>query len=290
MIRKCKLQGLKKSWLLTHQGIVNELRETLKVVPLTEGEGKSLGRIVQGLQEGRDSLEKGLEELNHAEWYEMNQWGEAKSRLCALGNCETVVGEKEKPENHETPSQKKPDVLQTVTMSLSDVRQNLSDWVAPMKDEYDSLVHATQAVTPVHVDQLDPDKVEFVPGKLVCVVKAGPNGGKKKCRGVICGNMMEDDPSPIGVYASGADGTLIRSVLRHSVLKEWGCTITDIKTAFLLAPRIAAPNQREVVVVPPKVLMDAGVCPTTERWVVRKALYGLPSIVQLAGRCTGAIP
>lgn len=72
---------------------------------------------------------------------------------------------------------------------------------------------------------LPPDTVEYVPGKLVCVVKAGPNGGKKKCRGVICGNMMENDSSPVGIYASGADATLIRAVLRHSVLKNWGCTV-----------------------------------------------------------------
>jgi len=94
-----------------------------------------------------------------------------------------------------------------------------------VKEEYNSLINSTQAVTPVSVDQLDPNNVEFVPGKLVCVVKAGPNGGKRKCRGVICGNMMEEDPSPIGVYASGADGTLIRTVLRHSVLK--GCWLPE---------------------------------------------------------------
>lgn len=83
----------------------------------------------------------------------------------------------------------------------------------------------TQAIEPVDVASLPPDTVEYVPGKLVCVVKAGPNGGKKKCRGVICGNMMENDSSPVGVYASGADATLIRAVLRHSVLKNWGCTV-----------------------------------------------------------------
>jgi len=34
---------------------------------------------------------------------------------------------------------------------------------------------------------LNQEAVEFVPGKLVTVRKAGPNGGKKKCRAVVCG-------------------------------------------------------------------------------------------------------
>ena len=88
---------------------------------------------------------------------------------------------------------------------------------------------------------------------------------------------MESDPSPIGVYASGADGTLIRTVLRHSVLAGWGCDVTDIKTAFLLAPRVASPNQREAIVIPPRILVDAKICSPTERWRIQKALYGLPS-------------
>jgi len=169
------------------------------------------------------------------------------------------------------------EVLQTVTMSLGDVRKDLESWVPAMKDEYHSLVVDTQAIEPVDVASLPPDTVEYVPGKLVCVVKAGPNGGKKKCRGVICGNMMENDSSPVGIYASGADATLIRAVLRHSVLKNWGCTVTDIKTAFLLAPRLEVPGQREVVVIPPRILVDAGVCKGSERWRIRRALYGLPS-------------
>ena len=134
-----------------------------------------------------------------------------------------------------------------------------------MRAEYESLTRETEAILPVNVKDLDPQQVEFVPGKLVCVVKAGPKGGKKKCRGVICGNMMESDPSPI------------RAVLRHASLMKWGCSTTDIKTAFLLAPRVAAPQQREVIVVPPKILVEAGVCGANERWKILKALYGLPS-------------
>ena len=241
VVRLCKIEELEKIWSLFHQGVVNELGETLKLVPLDENEGRSLGRVVQGLQESREALEKGLEELKRVGTAWNNHRCLVRSRLCALGVSES---NDKTSEEAGIPNQTEADVLQTVTMSLNDVRKNLSDWVAPMKEEYNSLIHSTQAVTPVSVDQLDPNNVEFVPGKLVCVVKAGPNGGKRKCRGVICGNMMEEDPSPIGVYASGADGTLIRTVLRHSVLKGWGCTVTDIKTAFFAgSPNFIPPTK-----------------------------------------------
>ena len=254
-----KIEGL---WQHEHQGLLNVLSEVLDEVPVDSDMGEMVGELVQRLQNNRLMLEKGLAEIR---W--VKELG--TKNLCALQTSEKdePLGNPQQPE----------DVLQTVTMALSEVRKNLGDWIEPMRAEYESLVSETKAVLPVDVNSLDPQKVEFVPGKMVCVVKAGPRGGRKKCRGVICGNMMESDPSPIGVYASGADGTLIRTVLRHSVLAGWGCDVTDIKTAFLLAPRVAATNQREAIVIPPKILVEAKICPPTERWRIQKALYGLPS-------------
>ncbi len=252
---------LENQWVNEHLGVSRVLEEFLRMVPTDEIEGRVYGSVVQTLSCRREALEKGLKELGTVE-------GSRALRLCAINK------EKE-PENE--PNCEPPDVLQTVTMSLSDVRKDLRSWIPAMRAEYNSLTCETEAVLPVDVSSLDPQKVEFVPGKLVCVVKAGPKGGKKKCRGVICGNMMESDPSPIGVYASGADGTLIRTVIRHAALMKWGCSTTDIKTAFLLAPRVAAPQQREVVVIPPRILVEAGVCSANERWKILKALYGLPS-------------
>ena len=85
------------------------------------------------------------------------------------------------------------------------------------------------------------------------------------------------DPAPGGLYASGADGALIRATLAHSVQKGWGIGTTDIRTAFLLAPRPRDSSTREVIVVPPKVMVEAGVCGQTERWRVHHALYGFTS-------------
>ena len=253
-LRMVGLDSLEEIWGLTHQGLLKEIECTLAMVPMEEEEGTRYGRVLEFLQASRNMLEIGLGEIRNL-----------RDRVW-MKTCSLV----EPPKDPE-------EVLQTVTMSLGDVRKDLESWVPAMKDEYHSLVVDTQAIEPVDVASLPPDTVEYVPGKLVCVVKAGPNGGKKKCRGVICGNMMENDSSPVGIYASGADATLIRAVLRHSVLKNWGCTVTDIKTAFLLAPRLEVPGQREVVVIPPRILVDAGVCKGSERWRIRRALYGLPS-------------
>lgn len=148
-----------------------------------------------------------------------------------------------------------------------------------MLKEYQSLVHETKAIEPVLLSSLNQETVEFVPGKLVTVRKAGPNGGKKKCRAVVCGNLLRNelDPAPGSPCASGADGVLIRATLAHSVQQNWGIGTTDVRTAFLLAPRPRVEESREVIVVPPRVLVEAGVCSAEERWRVHNALYGFTS-------------
>eukprot|EP00434_Breviolum_minutum_P028086 symbB.v1.2.024844.t1/scaffold2378.1/size80641/3 len=116
-----------------------------------------------------------------------------------------------------------------------------------MTKEYNSLVYETKAIEPVKLGDLEQESVEFVPGKLVTVRKAGPDGGKKKCRAVVCGNLLQGDldPSPGSPYASGADGVLIRAALAFSVEKRWGIETTDIRTAFLHAPRPKKDDVRE---------------------------------------------
>eukprot|EP00435_Cladocopium_sp_Y103_P025589 s4968_g6.t1 len=58
----------------------------------------------------------------------------------------------------------------------------------------------------------------------------------------------ELDPAPGSLYASGADGTLIRATLAHSVEMNWGIGLADVRTAFLLAPRPKPVESREVIV------------------------------------------
>ena len=101
--------------------------------------------------------------------------------------------------------------------------------------------------------------LEYAPGKLVAAVKA-PDG-RRKSRVVVCGNCVEssldhqqsledmgDEASSPGTsygtkrktwdcYAVGIDGLTIRAAVRKAGDQGWGGAITDVKTAFLLAPR-----------------------------------------------------
>ena len=241
-----------------HEDVLGALEGSLRRVPLDSTEGSWCGDEIRLLLEKREGLERSLRELHDCE-------RDDRLRVCGL-----AVEEGSPPLD---------EVLQTTVVSLDEVRNNVEEWKQAMVNEYLSLTQETRAIEPVDLDSLNDEEVEYVPGKLVCTLKAGPNGGRKKCRGVICGNLVDQsvDPAPWGSYASGADGLLIRASIKHGVEQGWGITTTDVKTAFLLAPRPKPEGAREVIVVPPKIMVMAGVCKPRERWRVHRALYGFPS-------------
>ena len=136
-------------------------------------------------------------------------------------------------------------VLQTYTVPLQTVRQNLADWVEPMRDEYKSLVSSTGTVTPIMEHELkrmpEFQHAELAPCKLVTTVKA-PHG-KRRARVVVCGNLvMGVDGKPPqspehSTYAEGADATTIRALLRKSAHERWDIGVVDIKTAIFAGPK-----------------------------------------------------
>ena len=249
-----------------HGVVLERLRDQLNEVPLGPEQGIEYGEGLRRLQVERLELEESLEEMVRLE--ERNQ-----TRVCRMATDGLVPENVHLGENGE--------VLQTVVVSLDHVRSDLQGWHQAMLSEYRSLTIETNAIEPVDISELEGLDVEYVPGKLVCSIKSGPNGGRKKCRSVICGNLassmvdgmdhMENNMSP---YASGADGVLTRATLLHAVQRRWGMSLVDVKTAFLLAPRPTPVGCREAVVIPPKILVQAGICKATERWRVKKALYG----------------
>ena len=250
------LDTLEKQLGWMHENVVDSLHDLLDVVPSNEYLGNFCGSRIDWLQTEREWLERDLITLKKAKENHV-------VHVCGM-----------QLENGELAGQG--EVLQTTTIPLNDVRKELPLWKEAMLKEYNSLVHETKAIEPVDLSMLDQENVEFVPGKLVTVRKAGPNGGKKKCRAVVCGNMLSSDldPAPGSLYASGADGILIRATLAHSVEMDWGIGLADVRTAFLLAPRPKPVETREVIVVPPKIMVEAQVCKPTERWRVHNALYG----------------
>ena len=167
--------------------------------------------------------------------------------------------------------------LQTRTVGLQEVRKNLEDWVPSMKAEVDNFV-SNQAIQRVFKGEaelvmeqarLSGKSVEVIPAMGVFTRKSG--SGRHRSRIVCCGNRMNDRATE-ELYASGADATQVRTLLRKAALMNWDVMSLDVKCAFLLAPT----SQDELIVVqPPRILEEAGLVNAQERWIVTGAMYGL---------------
>ena len=138
--------------------------------------------------------------------------------------------------------------------------------------------------TDVHqVDQWVEQGIAVIqlPGKCVLTRKSGT--GRRRCRAVCCGNYLP--PEKLGLskedlYASGAEGVTLRIALAYAArYVEWRGFTIDVKSAFLYAPIGAEAKGREerIVVKPPSFLTELGILKSTDRWWVKKALYGLPT-------------
>ena len=307
-MRKCGGCGLLQPFRVKKCGYCEEENRGGDVEGSEQGEWKweldmtkdEYEKIIDGQQLGwsatyRDWIEKGPESSGGCDEY-VDMIEEMEYRIAKLdddvrrsrsGDEESRNGECEQAARGEVGAS---GVLQTRTVALSEVRRNLPLWREAMKAEYKSLVETTKAVVPIRKEDLkDRRDVEYAPGKLVATIKA-PDG-KYKARVVVCGNRVESsvDGQEDGAeesmfaskektfdhYAAGIDGPTIRATLRHAGQRNWQGAVTDVKTAFLLAPRRASSGL--LVVKPPKVLVEAQVIPPEELWSVSKALYGLQS-------------
>ena len=175
-------------------------------------------------------------------------------------------------------------VLQTYTVGLAEVRGNMTEREGAIRKELTSLFDTTKALRRTTVKELaswpGADQMEQAPMKLVATVKA-PDG-RRKARLVLCGNLIQSangapvtsskDPLSSPLYAGGLDGVALRTVLRKAAACSWSLASTDVRTAFLLAPR---QSDRLLVVRPPQLLVDHNLAGKDERWVVDNAVYGL---------------
>ena len=132
------------------------------------------------------------------------------------------------------PQEPPPTVLQTYTVPLQQVRKELELWKQPLLDEYKSLTEITGALKVTTEEELRKDpryhQMEVAPAMLVPTIKS-PHG-RRRARIVICGNRIEaknpdkqhEGDGPLGGpggalfanYAGGADGVLLRSMLRKA--------------------------------------------------------------------------
>ena len=164
--------------------------------------------------------------------------------------------------------------LQTKTIPLEVVKEELELWKEAMAEEYASLTVETQAIKPLSSAEAEElvkhAEVEIATGKGVFTRKAG--SGRRKVRAVVCGNQLIAKETKEEVFAGGVDSIALRATLRKAAYEEWKVGTVDVKTAFLQAPNR---RQRLLIVTPPKVFGQAGITEPNERRLVLKALYGL---------------
>ena len=165
--------------------------------------------------------------------------------------------------------------LVTRTVGNQEVWQHLEDWTPSVKKEYDQLVNQKKAVRQITREELrrlseeTGRPIELLPGKMVHTRKAV--SGDYRSRAVVCGNFSEATSAEC--YAGGADGTQIRAAVKCAALKNWQLAATDIRVAFLNAPRR---DQTKIVAMEvPRIFRQISLAGPEHVWLIEKALYGL---------------
>ena len=87
----------------------------------------------------------------------------------------------------------------------------------------------------------------------------------------MCGNYQS--PNDDNTYAGGADGNQIRMMLRTAGLQRWALAGTDVRVAFLNAPKRNIDKLTAMEV--PYVFKKLGLAAAGDVWLIEKALYGL---------------
>ena len=209
---------------------------------LTTGDQQSMEVIAQ-LEEQCKSIEKNMED----------------QKASASREGEAVVEE---------------EVLVNQPVSLEEVRRNLPQWKEALKKEYDSLI-GYGAIRPIGSKeyaelQEQYEVAESIPTMLVAVKKPPL---KLKARVVACGNHAQEATGC--TTAGGVDTVVVRTLVSLAAHKDLTILTSDIKTAFLQAPRRLTPG-RVTILTPPAILREAQLLQLQgERWVVEKAMYGL---------------
>ena len=164
------------------------------------------------------------------------------------------------------------EVLQTKTVAMQEVRNEYQEWTKPFQEEYNELVRTV--IQPLDEKELEvvlasSTNVERIPAKLVATVKPPC---KKRGRIVACGNFSSQTFGETS--ASGLDCIALRAVLRLAAHETWSIVSTDVRRAFLHAPRLEQ-SGRTTLIDPPMLLQKMGITRPKEVWRVTGALYGL---------------
>ena len=190
-------------------------------------------------------------------------------------------------------------LLQTRTVPQQEVWANLPAWYAPLAEEVTALKvthQAVRSITDQEIKELEKTmKVTHIPAK--CLYTQKPVTNKLRARIVGCENFMSSGGQKAAdeargqlrlqdLYASGLDGSSVRIQVRVAAAKRWRSSVLDIKTAFLTAPLFQPHGDsskaarrlmsKAIIVSPPRILVHLGLVEEGEKWLVLRALYGLP--------------
>ena len=184
------------------------------------------------------------------------------------------------------------EVLQTRVVSPKEVLKDWPKWKGAAENEVQSLLHEKEAFKSISKDQLETmirqadaegKKVEFLPSKLVWTKKAGKNGGKAKCRWVICGNF-EQKKEGENNFSSGADASALRVAIVICAKNQWQAGTLDVKTAILNAMFEDSSEETSLIVInPPHFLVERGCLEKGVCYLPLRAVYGLRRSPKLWG-------
>ena len=173
------------------------------------------------------------------------------------------------------------EVLQTKIISPKDVSRKWGEWLESVDSEVQSLTKDKQALKELTAEEHEELKqqaeregrrVEYVPSKLVHVVKAGEKGGKKKTTWVVCGNFEEKKEGEEN-YSGGADATAFRILIWCCGKFQWRAQIIDVRTALLNADLELTEEENLLLIRPPHIMIEKGYLAPNTVYLPVKAIY-----------------
>ena len=184
------------------------------------------------------------------------------------------------------------EVLQTKIISPKEVSRKWGEWLESVDSEVQSLTKDKQALKELTAEEHEELKqqaeregrrVEYIPSKLVHVVKAGEKGGKKKTRWVVCGNFEEKKEGEEN-YSGGADATAFRILIWCCGKFQRRAQIIDVRTAFLNADLELTEEENLLLIRPPHIMIEKGYLAPNTVYLPVKAIYGFRRSPRLWGR------
>ncbi|CAE7478405.1 RE1, partial [Symbiodinium necroappetens] len=288
--KRSKTKAISQELQQLQEDVLERLRERREWLKEFLAEEEILAEEFQNVGEAIHDEIKGINDVVRDLISDVEEQIKAAEKKCnqLFIKVANVDDDKEIGDIEEYLSNLKKDLEVTLDVPLDQVKANLDQWVAPMKAELANLEEKTDAIERWPISEArrleQEGKLILIPGKVVCTVKPPPPLSsspaknqlprwKRKARVVICGNMAGQWHDPNDLFAAGASVEGLRLALAIAVAMSWCIASTDVSAAFLQARWPA--DRPTYGVIPPKILLQAGLVEPGVVFIVKRALYGL---------------